>query len=121
MDGYIILDRSLGSGAYSVVHLALDLKAQKQVACKIIKRARISDDGTQLEREIKLMKTVKHPNLNALLHANLDHDPERIFLFLHLMTGGDLFSYLANVPYLQDYEAKFSQSLDWMILCIANS
>jgi len=58
-DRFIIKGTSLGSGAFSVVQLAVDQMQHKQVACKIVKRKRLESDAL-LEREVGLMKGLDH-------------------------------------------------------------
>lgn len=66
----------------------------------------------QLEREIKVMKVMNHPNL-IKLHAVL-HSPKNYFLVLDLAEGGELFNKLAQDGPLPEKAARsyFQQLID---------
>ncbi|CAG7847614.1 SubName: Full=Related to serine/threonine-protein kinase Chk2 {ECO:0000313/EMBL:CCA68550.1} [Serendipita indica DSM 11827] len=62
---YIITGKRLGSGAYSSVHLAVDVKTARQAACKTIIRKTQADIDDVL-REVRLLRQLRHPNINAV-------------------------------------------------------
>ncbi|EGG05113.1 uncharacterized protein MELLADRAFT_78152 [Melampsora larici-populina 98AG31] len=110
----MVTERVLGSGFFSVVHLALDTsKSNRQIACKIIRRRMPTRGGpTQtakfrqvLNQEVQLNASLNHPNINRIL--DLKEDPEKIYLFLELVTGGDLFGYVVRHKRLAVPEAQF--------------
>jgi meiosis-specific serine/threonine-protein kinase MEK1 len=87
---YIVFNRLLGSGAFSVVHLAFNTKVNclslcigrrsmareltasrsktlTQVACKKITRKKmIKESLMSVQREVEILKTVSHPNINKV-------------------------------------------------------
>ncbi|OAV86787.1 CAMK protein kinase [Puccinia triticina 1-1 BBBD Race 1] len=110
---YRITERVLGSGFFSVVHLAIDEETGSQLACKIIRRqvgyrqsAREAKKFQQVvQQEVKLNASLDHPNINKIL--GLKQVEENIYIFLELVTGGDLFGYVNRNKRLEENEAKF--------------
>jgi len=104
--GYLITTHCLGSGSYASVYLALNTSAQRQVACKVIKRK----EGSDLKKEMKeatLLMKFRHPNINKVYAV--DSDPDFLYIMLQLSTGGDLFTYITTSPRkrLGEGEAKW--------------
>ncbi|KAG0143633.1 hypothetical protein CROQUDRAFT_660980 [Cronartium quercuum f. sp. fusiforme G11] len=111
---YKITERVLGSGFFSVVHLAIDTShANKQIACKIVRRRKLAKKSLTelaefrkvLAREVELNASLNHPNINRIL--DLKEDPEKIYLFLELVTGGDLFGYVVRHRRIGVPESQF--------------
>lgn len=84
------LGRKLGSGAFSVVHIATHRETRKQVAVKCIAKASLSAQDVQsLKQEAEIMATLDHANLVPLLDY---YEEERYYyLVTPLCTGGELF------------------------------
>ncbi|PLW11269.1 hypothetical protein PCANC_13259 [Puccinia coronata f. sp. avenae] len=110
---YQITERVLGSGFFSVVHLAINQETGAQLACKIIKRqAGLRQSVRELKKfqqvvqqEVKLNASLDHPNINKIIA--LKQAKEKIYIFLELVTGGDLFGYVNRNKRLEENEAKF--------------
>ncbi|GEM08154.1 cell-cycle checkpoint protein [Rhodotorula toruloides] len=84
---YLVLPRTLGSGAFSQVHLALSTITLKQVACKKLPRRRVSGDRLLvIQREIDMLKSASHPGINKIEAVEVDNE--------FVVPGGDLFTYL---------------------------
>ena len=62
----------LGSGGFSTVYAATDLIEDRRVALKIPERQYVDDDDSvaDLQREVRLMATLDHPNILPLKEAN---------------------------------------------------
>ncbi|CAE6515943.1 unnamed protein product [Rhizoctonia solani] len=99
--GYVITSHTLGSGHFATVHLGFDSARQRQVACKTIK----SNKATEVMKEVKILSSLNHPNINRVL-GYIEEDPWT-HIFLELSTGGDLFTYITSQGKLQEGEAKF--------------
>ncbi|GJN89435.1 hypothetical protein Rhopal_002416-T1 [Rhodotorula paludigena] len=88
---FLVFDRTLGSGAFSHVHLALSTKRAtlgrkrvahdenariqtlKQVACKKLQRTRVNRDRLEvIQREVDLLKAASHPNINRVEAVEVD-------------------------------------------------
>ncbi|EMD41943.1 hypothetical protein CERSUDRAFT_147367 [Gelatoporia subvermispora B] len=90
---YVVTSHCLGSGSFATVHLAMDTSAYRQVACKSIKR-KSRDTVDKVMKEVNILISLNHPNINRVFAA--DHDPSFLHIFLELCTGGDLFSYIVG-------------------------
>ncbi|KAI9602164.1 hypothetical protein KEM48_000194 [Puccinia striiformis f. sp. tritici PST-130] len=110
---YRITERVLGSGFFSVVHLAINQETGSQLACKIIKRQTGLRQSAReakkfqavVQQEVKLNASLDHPNINKIL--GLKQVKENIYIFLELVTGGDLFGYVSRNKRLGEDETKF--------------
>src|SRR5437879_4713935 len=108
--GKYTLVRTLGSGAYSKVKLALDEETGTYYAIKIMK-------GTQEERNRKMIENVisevqtmsqfnkaDHPNVVNLIEYNKDGMLEKsngdkkqaFYIVLELASGGELFDFVSS-------------------------
>lgn len=108
------LIKTLGEGSFSKVKQAVHIPTGKVYAIKIIDMNLVKENNMdkQLEREIKVMKVMNHPNL-IKLHAVL-HSPKNYFLVLDLAEGGELFNKLAQDGPLPEAAARsyFQQLID---------
>lgn len=96
LEGTLQLTEILGTGAYGVVYLAVDLKTGGKYAVKCL--SKFNADGTQLEprqfayqqREIRLhWKASNHANVVQML--KIVNDPDCIYVILEYCPEGDLF------------------------------
>jgi len=86
-DYYDLSEDALGSGSFSIVKKGRNKKTGKEYAIKCIQKKYIKLH--LLEREIKIMKKLKHPHILPLIEVFENKD--YIFLVLELVTGGELF------------------------------
>ncbi|KAL7417522.1 kinase-like domain-containing protein [Mrakia frigida] len=103
----IYLDKKLGSGTFGEVRLAWDEMREMQVACKTVRKEKMRDsrDRERLLNELELGLALQHPNLNSVLcWKEVDGD---FHVFLKLVTGGDLFSYVSKHQGLEQSETKY--------------
>ncbi|TRM65951.1 kinase-like domain-containing protein [Schizophyllum amplum] len=94
MNQYVVTSKSLGSGAFATVHLAIDPSNHRQVACKTI-CARRKKDKQQVLSEVEMLKRLRHPNINEVYDC-VESDKHFVNIFLQLCTGGDLFTYITE-------------------------
>ncbi|KAI1213069.1 kinase-like domain-containing protein [Annulohypoxylon truncatum] len=93
---YMISNRVLGSGSLASVHLAVDVKTGRQLACKIhdfdhINRFDDTQDVIQhILDETDILGKLRHPNLPIFEYAF--RSKHTLYTFTELATGGDLFS-----------------------------
>ncbi|GAA5886663.1 hypothetical protein JCM16303_001403 [Sporobolomyces ruberrimus] len=103
---YVVLPRALGSGAFATVVLAFNLKTLKQVACKKMTKRMIGEPNLEaVRREVELLKKASHPNINKIVDVEISEGI--VHIFLELVSGGDLFSYLVKKGRLDAPEAKW--------------
>jgi len=84
---YYALGEEIGRGSFSVVRRGRNKETGKAYAIKCIQKKFIKLH--LLEREIKIMKKLKHPHILPLIEVFENKD--YIFLVLELVTGGELF------------------------------
>jgi serine/threonine protein kinase len=58
-----VTSQCLGTGSFATVHLALDPKKHRQVACKSI-RTRKDSEVEQVMKEVKILMKLKHVSEN---------------------------------------------------------
>ncbi|KAI8944199.1 kinase-like domain-containing protein [Xylaria longipes] len=93
---YFITGRILGSGASAGIHLAVNIKMGRQVACKIhrldgLRQSRGSlDIIRRILDETNILSRLTHPNL--LRFEAAFRSSNALYTFTELATGGDLFS-----------------------------
>nr|XP_019008192.1 serine/threonine protein kinase [Kwoniella pini CBS 10737]OCF46973.1 serine/threonine protein kinase [Kwoniella pini CBS 10737] len=117
---WIIHNYPLGNGSWGIVNIGSHEKNHTvQVAIKTIKRFQYDQDNLkQIKFEIKVSKSLNHPNLMKLLDWIIDcqtvsPDQGKIHLIMELIIGGDLFSYLENNGFLREDEIRW---ISWQII-----
>lgn len=63
-------------------------------------------DVEDIEREIAILKLLKHPNIIQLLDVINDEASSKIYLVFELVNGGDLFDYTIARGRLSEREAR---------------
>lgn len=96
LEGKLQLTEILGTGAYGVVYLAVDIKTRVQYAVKCL--SKYNPDGTPLEhRQVAYQQREIRLHYQASTHANvvqmlrIVNDPECIYVILEYCPEGDLF------------------------------
>ncbi|KAI0969432.1 kinase-like domain-containing protein [Xylaria arbuscula] len=101
-DRFLITEQILGSGALAAVHLAVNLKSGRQLACKIHRLDHFregSGSSSTIRRildETNLLSRLNHPNLLKFVAAF--RSPDTLYTFTELAMGGDLFSMRLKYP-----------------------
>jgi len=84
------MGKEIGRGGFSIVYDGTSKATGQKVAIKVIDKKK--QDGEQLvllQREIDIMKRLKHPNIVALF--DVFDDPTHISLVLEYVSGGQLY------------------------------
>ncbi|KAK5583786.1 hypothetical protein RB653_005386 [Dictyostelium firmibasis] len=80
----------LGRGAFSIVYLGQHKQTKLLYAIKVINKSELGTDYEKnLKMEVDILKKVNHPNIIAL--KELFDTPEKLYLVMELVTGGELF------------------------------
>ncbi|OBZ89463.1 Serine/threonine-protein kinase pkpA [Choanephora cucurbitarum] len=97
---YVRLNTLLGKGAYKIVYKAIDREEGYEVAWNTMQATK-SIDHKEMEHEIGILKSVRHPNIIAF-HDAWHHKNEFVFI-TELMTSGTLREYIRklNLPNLK--------------------
>jgi len=102
--GPYLLGRTLGVGATGRVKAATHIGNLQKVAIKIItKNTEQEKEAKKLEREITIMKLIRHPNILNIYDIYESHT--ELFLVLEQVEGGELFDYLVKRRRLSEEEA----------------
>ncbi len=90
--------RKIGEGGMGEVHLARDLRLERQVTIKVLPEAFAKDPErlVRFEREAKLLASLNHPNV-AAIHG-LEVSDGQLFLVLELVEGETLAEPLSRGP-----------------------
>jgi len=100
----------LGSGAFSIVKLAIHKKTKDQRAIKIIDKDAIKEKKEMLEREVDILKRIQHPNIIAVVE--IYETPRYLNLVMELATGGELFdSIVSRGKYSEKDAARIVQQV----------
>jgi hypothetical protein len=90
---WVVHNFQLGDGSFGVVNLASHRSAAWfQVACKTVKLDD-DDDRARHLNEVRLLKRMRHPNVNGIIDLIREPYLKRSHMILELMAGGDLFAY----------------------------
>ena len=106
------LTKKLGEGTFSIVRLGINKQTNEKVAIKEMLKNKIieNNDKNRLEREIKILKKIRHPNLINLY--NIIQTEKKYYLITEYIEGKELFDYIIKKRKLQEIEAcKFYQQL----------
>ncbi|KAM3927501.1 death-associated protein kinase 2 isoform 1-T2 [Leptodactylus fuscus] len=106
-DLYIIADE-LGSGQFAIVKRCKEKKSGVDYAAKFIKKrqSRASRRGVtreEIEREVDILRDIQHPNIITL--QDVYENKTDVVLILELVSGGELFDFLAQKESLSEEEA----------------
>ncbi|CAD8098088.1 unnamed protein product [Paramecium sonneborni] len=95
----------LGRGAFGEVRLAIDNQLQQEMAIKILNKKKMLRNCNlqQLKNEIKLQRSLNHPNIIQLYHAF--EDRENIYFALEYASNGSLYKYLRKLKVMPEPEA----------------
>ncbi|PWN33287.1 Pkinase-domain-containing protein, partial [Meira miltonrushii] len=116
--GNYLLLQTLGEGEFGKVKLGVHKEWGEEVAVKLIKRDKVGTSDGQLqitgpskdpakmskvEKEIRVLKDVRHPNI-VRLYEVIESD-RYIGIVLEYASGGELFDHILAHKYLKDRDA----------------
>jgi len=96
--------KKLGRGNFAVVRLLQRKSDNKYFAAKIIKKSNLKQEELKtLHDEVKILKKLKHPNINSLIET-LD-TKHHLYMVLELLAGGELFESVVKKKRYTEAEA----------------
>uniref|UniRef100_A0A674NKM5 calcium/calmodulin-dependent protein kinase n=1 Tax=Takifugu rubripes TaxID=31033 RepID=A0A674NKM5_TAKRU len=99
------LYEELGKGAFSVVRRCVKKATGQEYAAKIINTKKLSArDHQKLEREARICRLLKHPNI-VRLHDSISEEGFHYLVF-DLVTGGELFEDIVAREYYSESDAS---------------
>ncbi|XP_041440925.1 calcium/calmodulin dependent protein kinase (CaM kinase) II beta L homeolog isoform X12 [Xenopus laevis] len=112
------LYEEIGKGAFSVVRRCVKLCSGHEYAAKIINTKKLSArDHQKLEREARICRLLKHPNI-VRLHDSISEEGFHYLIF-DLVTGGELFEDIVAREYYSEADAShcIQQILEAVLHC----
>lgn len=96
------------SGQFAIVRKCRERKTGLEYAAKFIKKRRLSSSRRgvsreEIEREVDILREIQHPNI-ITLHDIFENKTD-VVLILELVSGGELFDFLAEKESLTEEEA----------------
>lgn len=103
--GPYILLQTLGEGEFGKVKLGVHKDYGEEVAVKLIRRGSVNDQARlgKVEREIEVLRNVKHPNIVRLF--DVIETEKYIGIILDFANGGELFDHILAHRYLKEKDA----------------
>jgi len=104
--GSYILEHDLGEGTFGKVKRARNIQTDEKVAIKILDKTKIiedSDDIKRLEREICILKKIRHKNIIQLYE--IMESRKNLYLVMEYAEGKELFDYIVSKKRLPEMEA----------------
>ncbi|XP_044049253.1 death-associated protein kinase 2 isoform X1 [Siniperca chuatsi] len=108
VDDFYEIGETLGSGQFAIVKRCIEKSTGTEYAAKFIKKrqSRASRRGVrreEIEREVDILQQLQHSNIVAL-HDVYENRTD-VVLILELVSGGELFDFLAQKESLSEEEA----------------
>ncbi|KAI6175272.1 Calcium/calmodulin-dependent protein kinase [Aphelenchoides bicaudatus] len=119
-DNYEVKEE-LGKGAFSVVRRCIQKSSNIEFAAKIINTRKLNQrDFQKLEREARICRRLKHPNI-VRLHDNIQEEAFHYLVF-DLVTGGELFEDIVRREFYSESDASYciQQILESIAYCHSN-
>lgn len=88
------IGKVLGRGASGQVYEATHKKTGVKYACKVVKKDANMNDAQSMSTEIEIMKRIRHRNVCSMYE--LYESPQKLWIILELVNGGDLHRFVAN-------------------------
>ncbi|MBN3297329.1 KCC2A kinase, partial [Amia calva] len=108
----------ISRGAFSVVRRCVKVLSGQEYAAKIINTKKLSArDHQKLEREARICRLLKHPNI-VRLHDSISEEGHHYLVF-DLVTGGELFEDIVAREYYSEADAShcIQQILEAVLHC----
>lgn len=105
---YYEMGEELGSGQFAIVRKCKEKSTAVEYAAKFIKKRRLSSSRRgvsreEIEREVNILREIQHSNI-ITLHDIFENKTD-VILILELVSGGELFDFLAEKESLTEEEA----------------
>ncbi|XP_037622983.1 death-associated protein kinase 2 isoform X2 [Sebastes umbrosus] len=120
VEDFYVIGEELGSGQFAIVKRCIEKSTDVEYAAKFIKKrqSRASRRGVrreEIEREVDILQQIQHNNIVAL-HDVYENRTD-VVLILELVSGGELFDFLAQKESLSEEEATrfIKQILDGVL------
>ena len=112
LGGQFIIGEEIGKGTFGVVRIATHIITGEKVAVKMLYKSKIKEDSDKkrLEREIKILKILRHRNIVQLY--NCIQTSSTIYLVMEHIKGKELFEIIVQKKRLSELESlRYFQQL----------
>jgi serine/threonine-protein kinase Chk2 len=100
-----LIDKIIGTGNFSTVRLAIDKNSGEKKAIKIIDKKKYwNKNMEQLEREIEIVKQIKHENIISVF--DIYSTQKFLYIVLEFANGGELFEHIIEQGSYSESEAR---------------
>ncbi|KAF9379261.1 hypothetical protein BGX21_002678 [Mortierella sp. AD011] len=100
LERYKLIEK-MGDGAFSNVYKAHDLKMDRMVAVKVVRKFELNaHQRANILKEVQIMRQLKHPGIVELY--DFSESSEHYFLVLELALGGELFHRIVKLTYFSE-------------------
>lgn len=105
------LGKFLGQGTFAKVYHARNIETGESVAIKVVNKERVLKIGMieQIEREISVMRLVRHPNVVQLYEVMATKT--KIYFVMEYVKGGELFNKVCKGKLREDIARKYFRQL----------
>ncbi|XP_056307573.1 death-associated protein kinase 2 isoform X3 [Danio aesculapii] len=108
LEDFYDIGEVLGSGQFAIVKRCKEKSTGMEYAAKLIKKrqhqaSRRGIQREEIEREVNILQELQHPNIIAM--HDIYENPTDVMLVLELVSGGELFDFLAQKESLCEEEA----------------
>lgn len=105
------MGKVLGQGTFAKVYSGKNIVTNENVAIKVISKEQVRKAGMmeQIEREISVMRLVRHPNVVELKEVMATRG--KIYFVMEHVKGGELFAKVAKGKLKEEYARKYFQQL----------
>ena len=96
------LEDQLGEGTFGYVRLGINKQTNEKVAIKILEKKKILEyeDKVRIEREIKILKSLRHPNIVHLY--SVVQTKESLYIIMEYAKGIELFEYIGKKKRIEE-------------------
>ena len=99
------IQRTIGKGNFAKVKLARHTVTGREVAIKIIEKSQLTQSTLQkVFREVKIMKTLNHPNIVRLFEVI--EEGTKLYLVMEYASGGEVFDFLVAHGRMKEKDAR---------------
>lgn len=88
------MQQKLGKGKFAVVKLGVDRETGEKWAVKIVDKTAKDAKMSMLSREVGILEKIAHPNV--IFMREIYDTPDKLYIVLELVTGGELFKQIVD-------------------------
>ena len=105
--GNYFIKKTIGSGNFGKVKLAIHIPTGEKVAIKIEEKSKMkeNDDIIRLERELEMLSKLEFPNV--IMVSEIFENKNGYYIVMDYCEGGELFNYIVKNKYLSEDESAF--------------